>query len=149
MSTSQAVVPAASAGWRTKQVPASNATVTMPVVNANGKFQGEMTAPTPSGKYRNWVTSPGSQPESEFKYERLPSKLDVASSHLVFRSVIDQWTLAWTWSRVAGPTQTLGTIRTTPDALPGARAEPTVSSSRTAPRPRDSARRCRRRTSTP
>jgi hypothetical protein len=50
MSTSQAVEPAVSAGLTTKQVPATNATVTMPVVNANGKFQGEMTAPTPSGK---------------------------------------------------------------------------------------------------
>ena len=51
MSTSHAaVVLEVLAGFRTTQLPATTAAVIMPVVNANGKFQGEMTAPTPSGK---------------------------------------------------------------------------------------------------
>jgi hypothetical protein len=48
-----------SAGFITTVFPVTSAATVMPVMMANGKFQGAIVATTPRGMYSNRFSSPG------------------------------------------------------------------------------------------
>ena len=69
-----ATVRASLLGLSTTVLPVTMAAMVMPAMIARGKFHGGMTAPTPSGMYRNSSRSPGSWIEGRASSNRSASR---------------------------------------------------------------------------
>src|ERR1041385_133494 len=58
-SDAPAIAGASDDGFKTTVLPVTTEAAVMPAMIAHGKFQGGITAPTPSGTYSRWFCSPG------------------------------------------------------------------------------------------